>query len=319
MKILLDTNIVTPENIKLLKNPKIKSLIINNKLSFYLSFEMLVQRFFPMQFKRPEEYNDLLNDLFEICDERIFTGIKQLLPKELHYKDRRGKYWFCNLVEGRNLKYNLLKKRTDNSIKDVERLPNLKKMGRKMNIGINSELLNSDLIKIKKKGHSPYIIDDWESTLGELCEGFPYYLKSIQPYINEEIKKYQSEEKRILYKHCVESVLRIWSARTTIIKLLGKTEEEFINWFYNRDNFPYLTRYIEADVFQSTDNIVGEHTGFDQDAEHDNVYICLMHNLDILLSNDTRYMKKCFKYVYGKSKIIMTMEEFLALVEKLSI
>lgn len=314
MKILLDANIITLDNIHLLLSNKIKKLISSNQLTFYLSVELLLQRFIPLIHSKPSEYERLIIGSFEVCDERIFTSIEYLLQKELR-DNIKGKYYFCSLTQGKILRNNFLNKTIGkNEIEHVKNSLAIKEIARKKNIELNKTLINSDLT-ILKKGSSPYLIDDWEQQTDKLYQDFPDYLNNIHNYIKEETLKYKTANNKILYKHFVESILRVWNAKTIIKTVLNKEEDTFKNWFYNRSRFPYLTNFLEAMVFQSTDNIVGKHIGFDKDADHDNVYICYMTDLDILLSNDTKYMKKCFNYVYKDTKQILTMDELLVLIE----
>lgn len=292
MKVLLDANIIKNENLETLS--RFKDL---KTFEFYLSIALLVQRFVPLAKFNKIEFETWLRILFDICEERVLDDFRCITMKEINPKRKKGhKYQFCSIAEMSKIKKNFLAGNFNHSIFD--KIQDSKQASR--DIVCESEAL------YKQKDFSTK-----ERVRNEEQKLIEFLTENNFPKLNE-VKEEFSQANSLIDK----------------MKIVCKyyTEVDFLQWhtnnqlslqtFYDKTHkYPYLDIFLKSYLFGALYKVNNPNKKVDKDWHIDNGYIITMKDLDILLSNDTGYMKECFECVYGgnssvNSKKIMTLQEF---------
>lgn len=288
MKILLDTNTIEEKTFDLFKQNNIFDLVKRNKMNFYSSDVLLGERFYNLYQYDTDLYKKLLDLTLLYTDERIFAPIGDILKKELHPKFKKSKYWFIPISKANEFKNKLLT--SDIHIRTIQRFSNNYNK-QKTNYSMYKQLIEDRKINSSRLKDISRV--DLQNFIKRFVSDF---------FIDETLKKIILEDiHRISDKQ--EQLNRLFHYNCSIS--LSVVLEAPLN------NFKFDNTYFELFLKTLTYPIDNPNSPYDKNF-NDNSYLCYMKDLDILISNDTRYLKSCFKYIYrNTNKKIMTVEKFI--------
>ena len=94
-------------------------------------------------------------------------------------------------------------------------------------------------------------------------------------------------------------------------------EKIFHKWSTNKDRFPYFTHFVKGLIFSLFYAFSRPNEKIDINAMADIDQLTFLHRMDILVSNDTRFMKEAFNVLFGgQNKIYLTSEELVDFLNK---
>ena len=117
----------------------------------------------------------------------------------------------------------------------------------------------------------------------------------------------------------VDRYLKLVGAGLLKLHLPAKDSHLFANkWTENPGRLPYFTRYVKGVLFNDY-LAISDHRGpIDENAVMDISLLSYLHDLDILVSNETKFMRKAFEFLFrNEGKIMMTAQEFVRYLEKI--
>ncbi len=320
MKVLLDVNILDEELITKFKENNILDLVESNKITFFLSNILLLQKFVPYynydKTANKENYYNLLNFLLKLCDDRIFDDSCQIVMKEFNNKARKGKYCYINCAKAKELKKEFLEQDIT-YLKDFFSKANEFKKNLVTIADNDSQKLFNKIQPILDKNYDEYLV-----LLKNIFTEQNYSIEIIDAI--DSVNKYLhgSSDTRKHFLEVLKIRIEYLITRLFIIQTLNLGRDCILNYVDNPINYPYTQKRIQSYTFLLTRKLEAQILkkdipSKDNDAIFDNEYICLMQDLDVLLTNDESYMKDCFDYIYGNNKKqILTLDNFLEYIKE---
>jgi hypothetical protein len=101
-----------------------------------------------------------------------------------------------------------------------------------------------------------------------------------------------------------------------VIREHVKTEKNveclIVNWKLNKAKYPYFTLYMKALTYLMYYTELEQNAPIDPNGLMDIYLLGTAKDLDVVVSNDRKFMKSAFDALYGKTKDYMTLDRFLA-------
>ena len=279
MKILLDKSIFHGQKFNELKASPLQRISERRIISVYGN-PILVEETLRLWFKGEKDLaKEQLSFIIAITNGRWFRTREEMWVGELCETSRRDKYFFVPQKEVEESINNILMKingtldhQEEQSFRN-ELATQFRKDSniRSACIGMRAEVA-ADL---KTSGHK----------LKDIRESFDNYVSKNIDWLGEEIvKKY--------LPNLVD----------------GKTIE---HWKINKDSCPYFTHWLKLFLYITYYAMTKHDKPVDLNAIRDIGQLTDLQGLDILVSDDVKFMKDAFDYFYGNSKRFMTSTEFL--------
>ncbi len=317
MKIIIDNNILTKDNIKKLKNTNILDYVKANKIQFYASSKLLEQLFPYLLNIDYCSRKEIIDYLFLLLNgTRIFDSIANIANKEI--AKARGKYQFipCShlknfhpkiLYNQQYLTYivNELKKEKINQTKYHKEIKLWAIKNRNM---------------IKELSQNKF--SDLDVNISNLLtkrhfnnESINVILKIIKN-INDTNLSTENKKNKIF-----ENLFFLLMELDFLYQLKNQKklikDSSFFETYYSKYNEPSFTRnMIKITLYGFSYKVCQSQykKKYDEDWINDSSYICNTYFTDALLTNDTKYLKDAFVWLYKDSKQIFTLDEFLEYV-----
>lgn len=287
IKIILDKSIFHGEKFNLLLESPLFKLANSFKLSIYGS-PILIEETLRLWFKGPRDIAvKQLNYILDITNARWFRSREEIWVHELDLMTRSDKYFFMSNKEAEeikgNLAYKIIKGNLDPS-EEPEFRQQLAEQYRKDSIIRDSCLkMRADVSdKLKKQGKAR------KDTKQEFNE---YYLQNIDSIGVEMIHRHLSG--------------------------LANIEDRIQSWKSNKDRYPYFTLWIKAFLFITFHAMSMPNDRVDRNAIRDIGQLVDMQGLDLIVSDDNRFMKVAFLEFYRDQKQFMNLTDFLDFIAKL--
>ena len=151
--------------------------------------------------------------------------------------------------------------------------------------------------------------EDWKEYCYKFIHKHNFAVKQLTQFIEEQDK----------FNKCIFiKLVKLWWKYAIIVGTLHffqipNADEKAIDIVENNNlskkSFLYH-QFLANDFIMDYSLIQGKK--FDYDTPNDIIYVSCMKDFDILLSDDTKFMKECFEKLYpNKNKQILTFNEFL--------
>ena len=328
MDIIIDNNIIRKGNIEKIKKTNIIQKVKNGEFTFYACAKIFSQLtpFLRYTCKSSQERREVVNFLFKLINNNyIFPSIAEIANREIeilktdNYIDG---FWFDKYDEKqlKNIKTNLsLEKALDTIINQNEQ-------------ELSAQNIKSahDEIKRFQENNSKQIqtyckqtFENIDNNIKNEAKKLNFDDKATQALINivrsiDNPEFNNEERKKRIYNNLFDKLLEF----NLLIKLKNQIinqekrilikDIDFINNFYkNYNNVNFTKLLIEATKFGYAYKVNNPNKSYDNDWINDTSYICCATFVDILLTNDTKYLKDAFKHIWGENKKIMTLDEFI--------
>ena len=284
MKIILDKSIFHGEKFNLLLKSPLLKLANSFKLSIYGS-PILIEETLRLWFKGQRDIaSKQLKYILDITNARWFRSREEIWAHELNLSARPDKYFFMSNKEVEETKGNLAHKIIKGNLdpdEEPEFRQQLAEQYRKdnniRNICLKMRADVSD--KLKKQG----------KTRKNITQGFTeYYLQNVDLIGTEIIHSHLSGLTSI--DNCIQS------------------------WKSNKDRYPYLTLWVKAFLFVSFHAMSMPNDRVDRSAVRDIGQLVDMQGLDVIVSDDNRFMKSAFLEFYKDKKQFMNLSDFLSFI-----
>lgn len=319
MKILIDNNIITDENIVKINNSNIFEQIDKNKMEFFASaklFNQLVPYLIKTYDKEGyKKLTETINFIFKLTGKsRCFDSCQNISQKEL--KKARGKIQYIScamqnkITPDKFADINILKQCEKYLSKDFS-FDDIKKAREEI---LSYEKKNFELIENYKKQS----FDKIEVNIKQILEPYKFGSREEQAainivtnnVINQSLTK--EEKKDIIYKN----LFYLLQEFNLLLQLreqnkLIKDNSFFKNYYPNYFQQSFTKIMIDSMLFGYSYKVINNQKRYDDDWPSDNCYVCCTYFTDILLTNDRGYIKDVFNHIYQNTKQILTLDEFL--------
>lgn len=299
IKVLFDNSVLKDNLINLFEQNHILELKNNRLLSFYVSDMTFHENIIDLSYiaSKKDFYNRIVNFLFKYSDYNFFKGVDNIILYELSNENFEDNYYLYSKEQITTF-FNDFKNNYANwdSIKEIHR----------NKIKSNSEIYEESIkILVEEENEIKNLKSNVQ--INNYIEKFvtkDLFLKEHSSKILNELKVLPSKERLIKFLNYKMDSMVIGQF---IIKY--KTIFKNIIKLYLQDT--YLKKYMEIYKYYLTFHYEDRTKCFDK-SFNDNEYICCMKNLDILLANDSHYMKHCFEDIYkNTNKKILNPDDFI--------
>lgn len=313
MKIVIDNNVLMEKEIEKLKSANIFKFVNSGQYNFHASAQLLNQ-FLPFLIKKDNTekkyYLDFLFDLTK--NNRIFNNCAEISQKEL--AQRRGKIQYVPCALQKKMKkenfYNQnILSRAENYLRKPEDYNNILKNEMQKYTDKNLKLIN----ELKSSSY-----DKIDENIKKVLKPNNYSDKEINAAINivtcrnNEPNLSKDKKKKIIYESLFELLQEInLLAQLKEQKKLIKDDLFFKNYYKNYYKQSFTKTMIKTILFGYSYKVKYQNKGYDEDWANDGSYVSYTYFADLLLTNDTKYMKDMFREIYGNTKQIMTVNEFI--------
>ncbi len=301
IKILFDNSILKDNLINLFEQNHILDLKNNGLLSFYVSdmtfHENIIDLFYINDKK--DFYKRIVSFLFRFSDFNFFKKLDDIILYELSNKKFVDKYFLYsqNIIKQFYIDFK-------NNNANWNKIITAHRTKTQININIYSEYkkiiqrIENEISKLQSNNdYDSYVENEINKDL---------ILFKYKDIVLDSIKEFKGKNKVIKY-------LDWWAVMLLANQLGIKYDSNEIEILKNAltGDTQYLKEYLDIMTYCFTFRFENNSKKFDSKF-NDNEYICLMKDLDILLSNDSNYMKHCFENVYqDTSKKILKPKEFI--------
>lgn len=297
-KVIIDVNILKKEKIQKIISSKIKDKCGKN-IKLYVSEILLKQRLTPL-YNSPyvQDYDYYVNFIKTYCERNIIDAASEIVKRELKNEFSKTSIYSkykTNDIQFLNSPYNKI------HTYDAETQNNLKNNAANNYKSFINEIKN-EIAELKSN-------EDWEQYCYKFINKYNFAINQLTQFLEEHDKCNKSVFMKLVklwWKYAtVEGTLRFF-------KLLN-ADDKAIDIVKN-NNIPkdsFLYHQFQADDF-IMDYCLIQNKKVDYDTPNDIIYVSCMKDFDILLSDDTKFMKECFERLYpNKNKQILTLKEFL--------
>ncbi|MBN1408294.1 MAG: hypothetical protein JW956_10915 [Calditrichaceae bacterium] len=220
--------------------------------------------------------------LFNICNAKWFKRRSELWIDELvsQYPEKK-KCYISEMDRKRieeNIQYYLLRDKFDpkalSTVMSEKQNEYKKSLAHKELYIEIRELFASDFAEDRKKGLNQHI------------------------YFNI----YLADHFDIMGEHLIKKHLEIITDKSII----------YNKWIHNKSDYPYFTKYVEGSIYSLFFPFAEPNMKLDKNAMTDIELISFLKNIDILVSNDQKFMKKAFEQLYhDMGKLYLSTDEFI--------
>ncbi len=281
-KILLDRSIFHRGNFDLLRNSEIKSHCSSYGISIYHSPILLEETLnLWWDLNKREELKKHLEFIIEICNGKWFRDLDEIWTMELEGYSVKD-YLFLPEKERGNLesqiRFQIIEGNLNpNEENEMRKEVNVRIQKNKRMKEISKVLRNDVLSRLRNIGARP-------SSIKETFEKFVE--RNIDWFGEGVIKQY------------------IRSAKYDADVLIRK-------WKENRGRFPYFTSWCKGHLYAIYHPMAKQNTPIDEKDIVDASQLVYLRGLDILVSNDRKFMKDAFLELYGSAKKLLSLDEFI--------
>lgn len=291
MRILFDTNIFREETFRRL-HPYLHHLkkhrILGNPIALNEAFYVA-----PNDISKPFPYMDQIVRAFSIINDRTFLWPEEIIKREF-FPGKKNKYWFetCKETKDVLLEFNKLKKDPDLRKYKLDSFSIEENNNRKI------KFKNHHLKYFRQPNLSPNTNETWLFRDQLIQNGVDTFEKFwAHPKINNLREAY------------VKAILNTWVGNEAIDKYLNTPER-----------YPYFTLLIRGFMFIAFDSRSDSNNKplhkFDSGCQLDMFQTILMKDCDILVSQEKKFLPRCFKAMWlGQSKLYFSLEEFIEYIK----
>ena len=297
-KVIIDTNILKKEKIQKIISSKIKDKCGKN-IKLYVSEIVLKQRLLPLYHSEYiQDYDYYVDFIKTYCEKDIIDAASEIIERELRNnfsKTSMYSIYKTNDIQFLNSPYNKI------HTYDIETQNNLKYRAANNYKSFIKEIID-EISNLKSS-------EDWKQYCYKFINKYDFAVNQLTQFIEKHDK---------FNKDIFMELVKLWWKYATVAGTLrffklpnadNKAVDIVKNNNIPKDSFLYYQ--FRADDF-IMDYCLMQNKRMDYDAPNDIIYVSCMKNFDILLSDDTKFMKECFKELYpNKNKQILTLEEFL--------
>lgn len=295
--ILVDVNILKKEKI----NDLINSGVLSNAhktLKFYVSEILLKQRLAQVYHsKHKSDYDYYLAFLQKYFEPNLIDAAQNIVKREIESNfmdvDIFSEIQVKN-IQSEKSAYNHLDMYDAKKDKDDK-----KKLRKDINIF---------LTEIKKEISELRSEQGWKDYCYKFVEKYNFATGILNTFLDNQ-EKYN--------RATFSELLSLWWEYSTIIGTYQVITPEKMNILKISDlsNIPknsFLYNQIKIDKY-IIDYCFIQNKAYDEDSPNDLIYIALMKDFDILLTDDESFMKECFEYIYkDTNKQILKLEQFIS-------
>ena len=297
-KVIIDVNILKKEKIEKIISSKIKDKCGKN-IKLYVSEVLLKQRFGPL-YNSPyaQDYDYYVNFIKTYCERNIIDAASEIVKRELKNEFSKTSI-FSNYktrdIQSLNSPYNKI------HAYDIKSHNNLKISATNNYKNFIKDTTN-EISNLKSS-------KDWQQYCYKFINKYDFAVDQLTKFIDAHDK---------FNKDIFMELVKLWWKYATVTGTLRffkvpDADVKAVNIIKN-NNIPknsFLHYQFQADDFVM-DYCLVQNKKIDYDTPNDIVYVSCMKNFDILLSDDTKFMKECFEKLYpNKNKQILTLDEFL--------
>lgn len=298
-KVLIDANILDKQKIQLMN----KKGLLKKKghlFKFYISEIVLKQRLVQLYYSNySEQYDFYIEFIKTWCEPGIVDSAADIAKREID-----NNFIPAKVISNFRI-YHLYSR--EKAKKQLELYKQELNNSRKLEIGSNyKNFIKDEKQNIAKLQSS----QDWENYCRQFIAKYNFAVKELNYFLSTH-KKYN----RQVYLDMV----KLWWKYTTIAGVLryfntqnaDQQAIEIINNITKLSKRSFLYRQFKADKFILDYTLVKDKK-FDYDSPNDVIYLSVMKDFDILLTDDESFMKDCFKTLYpNKNKQILTLKDFI--------
>lgn len=314
MKIIIDNNIITKENIEKIKNSNILKQVKSNKMEFFACSKLFEQMFPYLIGLNEQERKETIDFTFELLNgSRILDSIGNIANKEI--ANARGKFQFIPCaMQKKIIRANLYSKTNLTLAMHVlnNNMPNA-------NVA-HSEIkqwVNKNRTWIKKLSEKKFA--DLDKNISDILtkRGFDNNATNaaIRIVKNVDDNELTTEEKKnIIFENLFFLLMEFdFLTQLKAQKKLIKDEKFFKSYYQQYYKSSFAKIMIKATLFGYSYKVCGNQhkKKYDNDWVNDTSYICSTYFADTLLTNDKTYLKDSFKWVYENKKEIIGLDEFI--------
>ncbi|MCI1272913.1 MAG: hypothetical protein LKG27_00565 [Clostridiaceae bacterium] len=328
MKIIIDNNIIRYDNIEKIKKTNILKKVKNGEMTFYACAKIFSQLIPFLRYKCHKRKNrrEVIDFLFKFINKHyMFPSIAEIANKEISIIKTNNfidEFWLdkYNKEKIRNIRKNLslincldtaiAQEKQDFTSEDIKNAHNEIK---------NFQVNNEKLIQNYCKNSFESINDNIRTEV----EKWHFNEETIQSLIGivrniDSTNSNKNEQKKIIYTNLFDKLLEFnllmnfKNQITSNNKQILIKDIDYINTYYeNYNQITFTKLLIEATKYGYSYKVKNPNKSYDEDWVNDTSYICCATFVDVLLTNDTKYLKDAFKYIWGENKKIMTLDEFI--------
>lgn len=300
IKVLLDNSAIKESFFTKLEQNNILDLVEHSIISFFLPDVVFFENFIPLKNKDYKKFSLLLDFSFKYCNQ-VFLPLRKIIEQEIHNDKGKGiKYFYSKSVidefkndyKNNNVFWDI-KKYNKDKINNQEIFSSINNyIDKHLNLIANVKS-NSDL-----KNYIAYCVQQYS------------YANLNTEIIYKVLKKGNTPKENA--KSVYEFISAYFLSKVMIYNF--STSYEQINKLFKKDNY----FWIFYNTYFCTLISRVSYPDFHKDSTYfDNDYISYMKDMDILVSDDCRYMKDCFCCVYkSSSKKIMTTNDFISYINE---
>lgn len=306
MKVLIDNNIFDFVNYKKIQNSNIYKLVEGKKINFYFSCKFFEQ-FIPFLSKlKHEERENFINLVIKLNNEnRVFDTLKNIANNEFSEKTTFENTPFLSTSESkRYMSRDFLLSCRNIQNNEINTLSIHSKLKNKMCS------IRATFDKCKKLS-----IENAKQFLGESMNAyekdcFEHIWNLADAISDSSVSKNETLLKELFFIYTEKQIIDLLQKENKII-----SDKNFLNTYFEKYQEESFSRtLIKSIIYGLIYKILkNDNNKYDYDWVNDNCYICYSYYTDILLSNDTKYMKSAFEYIYRvhKAKEIITLDDFI--------
>jgi len=284
-KVLLDRSIFHGKNFSKLVNSRFKLLCQGGFLAFYPT-PVLIEETLGLALKKgkKEELKSHLRYILDVKSQRWFRDIFELFKLELEGASKKD-YLFLSRKEEADLRQNIeleieegdLSFATEKELlKEIDDIFKRKTTLRKTGIKIREEISP----KLKELG-----------TNGKYPGGFEAFYRK------------QTDDTG---KEMIEKLIATTLDKNTVIK----------KWQDNKKRYPYFTQFVKGYLYIHYYAMSKPSMRIDINAQMDIHQLVYLKGLDMLVSNEQKFMKSAFDELYGKQKMYFSLDKLLEFINR---
>ena len=329
MKVIIDNNIIRHANIEKIKKTNILKKVQKGEITFYACAKIFSQLipFLRHKCKNRQIRQEVVNFFFDLINKQyMFPSIAEIANREISMLNTGNlidNFWFDKYTPDqiKNMKNNLSLQQALDSILEQGESEFSKEDIKQAHMAIKTfQENNYNLIKQYCKQTYQNIDNNIRFEAQKIgfdeknIEAFTNIVKSVD---DKNLNNEKRKEK--IYKNLFDKLLEynlLISLKNQIVnkeKHILLNDVDYINNYYKNYNDVNFTKLIiEATKYGYSYKVNNPNCGYDDDWINDTSYICCATFVDILLTDDTKYLKDAFKYIWRENKKIMTLDEFIS-------
>lgn len=309
-RVLIDVNILCKNKLEDLKKQKNFSLI-GNKFKLYISEVVLKQRLVHLvQTEHKEDYDYYIDFIQKKCEKELIKSIGEIQEEEI-----KKNFQDVNIFGTMQVKH--LCKLNDPNNK-AESLDFNELQENKLNIRNEIRVFFNNqkkLIEEIENSKEPKTPEEKTKLFKNYCLEFinsEFEIKFDKAILHE----FYRSQKKFNKDTCFNLLVLYWKYTilfAIFLKVGIKKADIYAQKMIKENSIPEnsFLYYELAGMEYYIQNGFVKDQGYDPDAPNDLTYITLMKDFDILLTDDRKFMRRCFNSIYSNtSKQILSFKEF---------